>query len=45
LPAKARPKPVVPTITEDDFKGWKSGSLEDYLKQRGLLSGEPAANN
>jgi len=46
LPAKARPKPVVaPTVTEDDFKGWKSGSLEDYLKQRGLLSGEPAANN
>jgi hypothetical protein len=46
LPAKARPKPVAaPIVTEDDFRGWKSGSLEDYLKQQGLLSGEPAANN
>lgn len=46
LPAKARPKPVVaPTVTEDEFRGWKSGSLEDYLKQQGLLSAEPAANH
>ena len=44
MPASARPKPqVVPPadsapVTEADLKGWKSGSLEDYLRQQNLLT-------
>jgi hypothetical protein len=40
MPASARPKgePAAP-VTEADLKDWKSGSLEDYLRQHGLLNG------
>lgn len=43
-PAAARPKP---TVTEADLKDWKSGTLEDYLRQKGLLneSTNPSAGN
>jgi hypothetical protein len=34
----ARPKPAAKIVTEADLKDWKSGTLEDFLKQRGLLT-------
>ena len=43
-PAVVRPKP---TVTEADLKDWKSGTLEDYLRQHGLLTDSapvPAGN-
>ena len=46
-PTAAAPKPRPQTtrpITEADLKGWKSGTLEDYLRQNGLLSTGSAAN-
>jgi hypothetical protein len=34
-----KPKPVKPrTVTEADLKEWKSGTLADFLKARGLLT-------
>ncbi len=39
MPVAARPKIASQRlVTEADLKGWKSGSLADYLRQRGLLS-------
>lgn len=39
LPAVARPRPEPPRIvTESELDGWRSGTLEDYLRQQGLLS-------
>jgi hypothetical protein len=39
MPVAARPKaPPQRLVTEADLKGWKTGSLADYLRQRGLLS-------
>jgi hypothetical protein len=44
MPASARPTGDAPaTVTEADLKGWKSGSLEDYLREHGLLNGANAA--
>jgi hypothetical protein len=49
MPASARPAAPAggATATEADLKDWKSGSLEDYLRQRGLLSqsAPPPAGN
>jgi len=42
LPVTARPKPA-PVVGEAELKGWKSGTLEDYLKQQGLLTDGGAA--
>jgi hypothetical protein len=40
MPASARPAPPPQrVVTEADLKDWKSGSLEDFLRQQGLLSG------
>jgi hypothetical protein len=44
-PVKARPKPVQPEVTDADLKDWKSGSLEDYLRQHGLLTGADSSQN
>jgi hypothetical protein len=39
MPASARPTPPPQrVVTEADLKDWKSGSLEDFLRQQGLLS-------
>jgi hypothetical protein len=39
-PAPVRVAHVVDrTVTEADLKDWKSGTLEDYLRAHGLLSG------
>lgn len=39
MPASARPKVVAgQTVTEADLKDWKSGTLEDYLRQHNLLA-------
>ena len=39
MPVAARPKIASQRlVTEADLKGWRSGSLADYLRQRGLLS-------
>ena len=44
MPASARPKiDPAATVTEADLKDWKSGSLEDYLRQHGLLNGAATA--
>jgi hypothetical protein len=39
MPVSARPK-VAPaqTVTDADLKDWKSGTLEDYLRQHNLLA-------
>jgi hypothetical protein len=43
MPVSARPKAEpARTVTEADLKDWKSGTLENYLKQQGLLSGSDA---
>jgi len=43
MPVSARPK-IAPaqTVTEADLKDWKSGTLEDYLRQHNLLSNASA---
>ena len=39
MPVSARPKAApAPTVTEADLKDWKSGTLEDYLRQHNLLA-------
>jgi hypothetical protein len=44
-PAASRPKPLpAPSVTEADLKGWKSGTLEDYLRQNGLLTTNPPSS-
>ena len=47
MPVWARPKEApAKLITADDLKGWKSGSLADYLKQQGLADiGGPSSGN
>ena len=44
MAAAARPKlQTVRPVTEADLKNWKSGTLEDYLRQHGLLNPSQAA--
>jgi hypothetical protein len=44
MPVSARPKEApAKLVTADDLKGWKSGSLADYLKQQGLADSAEAA--
>jgi len=38
MAAAERPKPTPRAVTDADLKGWKSGTLEDYLRQHGLLN-------
>jgi hypothetical protein len=43
MPVSQRPREAVARlITAEDLKGWKSGSLADYLKQQGLASSDKA---